>query len=200
MDILKISEKISYIPASSEPLSADIGIIREGEETWLFDVGAEPRSIEGLPENAHVVLSHFHRDHTENLPRLKTAEVFGSDETLRHTGAGEAVRQELSRGGLRIFPLPSSHCKGCLGLEVDETYAFVGDALYGRARDGFVCYNVTLLKAEIDTFKQLKAPWLLVSHHTGLLLPRENALMMLEGFYRRREKDDPEIRIRQMSR
>ena len=36
---IRINGKISYIKASENPLSADIGIIRENGTTWLFDVG-----------------------------------------------------------------------------------------------------------------------------------------------------------------
>ena len=48
MLIQQISDKISYIPATENPLSADIGIIRDGGQTWLFDVGNGTAAIDGL--------------------------------------------------------------------------------------------------------------------------------------------------------
>ena len=39
MNEIRINEKISYIPAADEPLSADVGIIRDEGKLWLFDVG-----------------------------------------------------------------------------------------------------------------------------------------------------------------
>ena len=65
METRRISDKISYIPATENPLSADIGIIRDGGQTWLFDVGDSAAAIDGLSGSFQVVLSHFHGDHTE---------------------------------------------------------------------------------------------------------------------------------------
>ena len=42
---IAINEKISYIACSENPLSADIGIIRDGTEIWLYDVGNDPQAI-----------------------------------------------------------------------------------------------------------------------------------------------------------
>ena len=40
MERIKITEQISYCPATEEPLSADVGFIRCGEEWWIYDVGS----------------------------------------------------------------------------------------------------------------------------------------------------------------
>lgn len=38
MTSIKINDKISYIKASENPLSADVGIINVCGATWLYDV------------------------------------------------------------------------------------------------------------------------------------------------------------------
>ena len=101
---------------------------------------------------------------------------------------------------IRIFLLAvcifsPSHCKGCLGLEVDETYAFVGDALYSKARDGYYVFNAQLVKEEIAVLKGLKAPYLLVSHYKGLLRPRDEVIAELEALYRAWDKNSAEIKV-----
>lgn len=197
MKPIAISEKISYIPCSNDPLSADIGIIREGAETWLYDVGADERAIAGLAGSYHVVLSHFHQDHTGNLERLSPKALYVSGETKRHVGMGTVVERDVTIGNLHIFPLPSSHCKGCLGLEVDGTYAFVGDALYSKFRDGCYIFNAQLVKEEIAVLKKLNAPHLLVSHFDGLIRPREAVIAELEEVYALRTPNCAEIRIKQ---
>ena len=149
MEEIMINEKISYIASSDDPLSADIGIIRNAASTWLFDVGNDKRAIRELTGNYTVVLSHFHKDHTGNLDKLNVKDVFVSSETKRHVQTGTIIDRDRYIDHLHLFPLPSSHCKGCLGLEVDETYAFVGDALYCRSKDGYYIFNVQLLKDEI---------------------------------------------------
>lgn len=187
METRRISDKISYIPATESPLSADIGIIRDGGQTWLFDVGNGTAAIDGLSGSFQVVLSHFHGDHTGNLKKLDIPNLYVSGETRRHIGGGILVKEDLFLGAMHLFPIPSSHCKGCLGLEIDEAYAFVGDALYCKGKNGDYFYNTQLLRDEIAVLKKLKAPCLLVSHHPGLVRSREEVIAELEKLYAQRD-------------
>lgn len=191
-----INEKISYMECSDDPLSADIGIIRNGDATWLYDVGSDERAITELTENYNVVLSHFHQDHTGNMEKLRIKEAFVSLETKRHVRMGTVADKDIYIGNLHIFPLPSSHCKGCLGLEVDETYAFVGDALYSKFKDGYYIFNAQLLKDEIAVLKRLKAPYLLVSHFKGMVRRRDEVIAELEELYHHRDKNSSEIKVK----
>ena len=191
-----INEKISYIECSDDPLSADIGIIRNGDAVWLYDVGSDERAIFELTRNYDVVLSHFHQDHTGNIGKLNIKEAFVSHETKRHVQMGTVADKDIYIGNLHIFPLPSSHCRGCLGLEVDETYAFVGDALYSKFRDGYYIFNAQLVKEKIAVLKKLKAPYLLVSHFKGMVRRRDEVIAQLEELYRSRDKNSPEIKLK----
>lgn len=191
-----INEKISYIECSDDPLSADIGIIRDGDAVWLYDVGSDERAISELTGNYNVVLSHFHQDHTGNIGKLNIKEAFVSPETKRHVQMGTVADKDIYVGNLHIFPLPSSHCKGCLGLEVDETYAFVGDALYSKFRDGYYIFNAQLVKDAIAVLKKLKAPYLLVSHFKGLVRCRDEVIAELTELYQHRGKNSQEIKVK----
>lgn len=191
-----INEKISYIECSDDPLSADIGIIRDGDAVWLYDVGSDERAISELTGNYNVVLSHFHQDHTGNIGKLNIKEAFVSPETKRHVQMGTVADKDIFVGNLHIFPLPSSHCKGCLGLEVDETYAFVGDALYSKFRDGYYIFNAQLVKDAIAVLKKLKAPYLLVSHFKGLVRCRDEVIAELTELYQHRGKNSQEIKVK----
>ena len=195
MEKIVINERISYIEATEEPLSADIGIIRCGDTEWLYDVGNDERSLAGLDGQYNVVLSHFHQDHTGSLDKIRVGELYVSGATFRHTGWGTVVNGELTIGDLRIFQIPSSHTKGCLGLEIGNEYAFVGDALYCKAKDGHYAYNAQLLKDEIEVLKELKASKLLVSHFKGLVRPKDEVIAELEQIYSKREKNNPDIRV-----
>lgn len=197
MKEIVINEKISYIECSDDPLSADIGIIRNGDAVWLYDVGSDERAVSELTGNYNVVLSHFHQDHTGNIGKLNIKEAFVSPETKRHVQMGTVADKDIYIGNLHIFPLPSSHCKGCLGLEVDETYAFVGDALYSKFRDGYYIFNAQLVKDAIAVLKKLKAPYLLVSHFKGLVRCRDEVIAELEELYQYRDKNNPEIKVKQ---
>lgn len=197
MKTCRISDNISYIPATEDPLSADIGIIRDGTEIWLYDVGNDPQVIAGLNGEYHVVLSHFHADHTGNLGLLRVRDVYVSSETQRHVGTGTVVNGDLYFGALHLFPLPSSHCKGCLGLEVEGRYAFVGDALYCKTKNGAYTFSVQLVHDLLAVLKRLTAPNLLVSHFPGMVRPRAEVIAELEALYAMRQPGNNEILLRQ---
>lgn len=192
-----INEKIGYWEASENPLSADVGVIRSDGQLWLYDVGDGEENVPEQREDAKIVLSHFHRDHAGNIDRVHAGDIYVSKETHRHIHRGTVIEGEWTAGELKIFLLPSSHARGCLGLEVDGQYAFVGDALYGRMKDGRCVYNVQFLKEEIAVLKGLRAPYLLVSHRKGLIRRREEAIAELEEIYGSRSKSSPEIVIRE---
>ena len=193
MKRIDITEKISYIEATEEPLSADIGIIKSDGMTWLYDVGSSDECLPELNVSCNIVLSHFHQDHTGNIDKLNDGEIFASKETFAHIHKGTVVSQSVHIGNLHIFPLPSSHAKGCLGLEVDDTYAFVGDALYCKAKNGRYVFNAQVLKDEIDVLKKLRASFLLVSHYKGLIRKKEDVIAELETIYKMRTANSPEI-------
>ncbi|MBR6299925.1 MAG: hypothetical protein IKR36_03385 [Clostridia bacterium] len=196
MNGIRINDKISYIEASDNPLSADIGIIEDNGSTWLYDVGNGEKSISGLDGSYHVVLSHFHPDHTGNISRVRTGSIYVSRETYAHVQCGTVVNDDLYIGNLHIFPLPSSHTKGSLGLEVDGEYAFIGDALYSKVKDGYYIYNAQLLKNEIQVLSALRAPNLLVSHFKGLIREKVAVIDELRTIYGMREKNTSEIMVR----
>ena len=77
---------------------------------------------------------------------------------------------------------------------VDDTYAFVGDALCGRVRAGYYTYNVQFLKEEIEVLKALKVDKLLVSHHKGLVVEKAKVIEGLSRIYDMRDKNSSEIR------
>ena len=195
MSFITINDKISYIEASDDPLSADIGVVKNGKDIWLYDVGNGEKAISGLTDSYHIVLSHFHADHAGNIGKVRAESLYVSRETFRHVQQGTIVNSDIYVGDLHIFPLPSSHTKGSLGLEVGERYAFVGDALYSKVRDGFYLYNSQLLKDEINVLSALKAPCLLVSHFKGLVRERTEVLEELKAIYAMREKDTSEIKV-----
>lgn len=207
----EISEKISYIKAGNEPLSADIGIIRTDSAIWLYDVGNDIRKLPKLGKKCNVILSHFHDDHTGSLAFVDFDKAYMGKLTYEYLIKKNAFIKTLSQNepgrlivisdhnvhvdGLNIFPIPSSHAKGCLGLKVDD-YAFMGDALYSKADATHFIYNSQLLLSEINVLKSLSASKLLVSHYPGLIRDRLEVIKELENYYGMRDKNTSEIRIK----
>lgn len=194
-----ITDQLFYWKASTDPLSADIGVLKGRGYTWIFDVGDGPEAAEhlrSLPGPKRVVLSHFHRDHTGNWREVGSETLYQGAYTFRHTGVGEIVRGSLAlEDGVRLFEIPSSHAKGCIGMEVSETYAFLGDAVYCTAKhtQGRPAYNASLLAEELKVLRELKAPYFLLSHHDGFIRKKEDVLAELETIYSRRDPHDPYI-------
>ncbi len=193
MKEIAINEKISYIECSDNPLSADIGIIRENGVNWLYDVGCGEKNIAALKDEYNIVLSHFHQDHIGNIDKMNSQKLYLSKETYKHVGEGIIVDSDVHVGNLHIFPIPSSHARGCVGLEIDGTYAFVGDAMYSKLSPSGRIYNVQLLKDEIKVLRELKSQYLLVSHFKGLVRNKDEVIAELERIYQKREKNNPYI-------
>lgn len=195
----EIDKDIFYIPATEEPLSADVGMIEGEQKIWLFDVGNREEVIEYINEqekDISVIISHFHPDHMGGLSQLTYKELYVGENTYRYTKCGTRVIQDIyleDGNSFHIFPLPSSHAKGSLGLEVNETYAFLGDATYSTMKKGVRVYNAQLLLEQIRVLSALRAPYVLLSHQEQFIQKRQAVIEELEEIYQRRDKNCPYI-------
>lgn len=208
---VELSERVCYLPATLEPLSADVFAVRGRESWWIFDVGRSDEAvafINGLPmggdfpKKKNIVISHFHWDHTENLMRAVRGEVrlpfdtlYVGNYTQRRLKMGEAVRAPLEFDDLvhiRIFPIPNSHAKGALAMTVDSAFAFLGDSTYAEVgKDSEPdSYNVQFLQEEIRVLKSLDTPCFCLSHRRRPVAEKDSVIAHLEGIYSRREKGE----------
>lgn len=196
MELLKITDRISYFPHRESPLSADVGIIRWDDELWIYDVGSTEEiaaAINALPGHKNVVLSHFHPDHTGNLDRVMYDVLYAGAFTCKRLGLGTAVEDHLVfDNGIYLFCLPSSHAKGCVGLEYGD-YAFLGDATYTTVKDGQIAYNAGILKEQITVLKSLRADLLLLSHSEPFARHKTEMISQLEEIYSLRSSNSPYI-------
>lgn len=206
--MIQLTEIISYKKATREPLCADIGIIRGKEKLWLYDVGTGDEArlkIRRLQEEAgqdlSVVLSHFHPDHTGNLLQLleeftTESALYVGENTYKYTQTGIVVKEDLyieDGEEFHLFPLPSCHAKGSLGLEISGEYAFLGDGIYSTQKGGRRVYNAQLLLEEIRVLKALRAETFLLSHRDPMMVKKETVIAWLEQIYAGREKGNAYI-------
>lgn len=195
----KLSERISYLPAGTEPLSSDVVLIHGDNYEWIFDVGNNSgavKLIQGIDREKNIILSHFHEDHTGNLKRISYNQVYCGNYTKKKFGIGTEVKSAIIYEDgvkLTIFPLPGLHSKGEVGLEVDEEFAFLGDAVYGVPKDGKQAYNVNLLKEMISILSALKVKYFLLSHDVTFVRSREQILTELKEIYEMRKPGESYI-------
>lgn len=199
-EIIRIADRVSYIKASDEPLSADVGMIDGDRFLWLYDVGNLPEVtayLNSIPKPKCVVLSHFHTDHTGGLAGLKYEKLYVGQKTQKFLNAGEIATDDIYIDDgikLHIFSLPSSHAQGSLGLEACG-YAFLGDGCYSGTKSGREVYNQGLLQAETEVLKSLEAHSFLLSHKTPFVRRRTSVVRWLEKIYSKRLKNEPYIEI-----
>lgn len=190
---IQISERISYWKAIENPLSADIGVVEGEQYIWVFDAGDGEEAyecIQSLSKPMNLVVSHFHKDHIGNVGRLNYINLYQGAHTLKYTHAGEVVRGDIwMEDGVKIhlFELPSSHAKGCVGMEVGEEYAFLGDAIYCSMKNGKPAYNANLLAVQIKVLHSLKAKYFLLSHRECFACEKEVVVRQLEAIYAKRD-------------
>lgn len=84
---IKITEQISYIKASDNPLSADVILVDGQEYLYIFDVGNNEQVAEclnAIPKKKRVILSHFHTDHMGNIGRVDWESVYFGANTEKY--------------------------------------------------------------------------------------------------------------------
>lgn len=199
--IKEINSRISYIPATNNPLSSDIGLVRGRNCIYIYDVGACEESrqyINSLTEPKNIIISHFHLDHSGNLSDIAYDKLYVGKETYKYTNAGIIVTEPLVIEDdilLELIPIPATHSKGSLILNVNREYVFLGDCLYTAKHAGQRCYNSQLLKAQIDVLKKLECKYFLLSHDRHFVYKKQVVIRWLEGIYSRRDKNSSYINV-----
>ena len=175
---MQIADNIETLEASESPLSADVVFIKDNDITYIYDVGECDKAYERIQEikgKKVVVISHFHRDHTHNLSRITYDELYASKETVKKFKIGTIVKEQISLGDIKLIPIPSSHCKGCIALLYHD-YLFVGDALYPSDKG----FNRQILDNTISTLQNIDFKYFCISHRKMFVNPRDAIMRWLE--------------------
>ena len=185
-DIIKVTDRVSYIKATEKPLSADVGIVEGDESVWIFDVGADesvPISLNKIPKAKNAVISHFHPDHMSNLEYVDLNEVYLGANTFKYAKRGTVVDKDVFIDDgitIHIFPLPSSHAKGSLAMCVDGI-CFLGDAAYPGYKLGKKYHNANFLRSLVDFLKMIDSEEVFYSHEKNPVKTKEVILGVLES-------------------
>lgn len=188
----KINNIYSIIKGNDNPLSSDVAIIKD---RFVFEVGNGDYIIDELNkiDDKIIAISHFHQDHIANLNKLEYKELYIGDNTYKYTNKGIIIDKDLYIDDVHLFKINSCHAKGSIGLEISD-YAFVGDALAPCLKKNQYVYNVQMLKEEIETLENLKAKYLITSHHMEEYQDKNEIIDRLKKIYETREKNNPYIK------
>lgn len=204
--MVQINENISYLPASRNPLSADVVFIRQKEVngesvTWIYDVGSckeAADAINSVEGKKNIVLSHFHPDHVLNLIRgLRYDNLYVSKYTKHYVRLGTVVEKDFTAKGkpeIKVIRFPSSHAKGCLAVLCGQ-YAFLGDGTYAKEKIGAHSYNAQFLKEEIDLLENLPCDFVCLSHDKNFIQKRTDLIELHKQIYARHKDKNPIISV-----
>ncbi len=207
---IKITEQISYIKASDNPLSADVILVEGNEYLYVFDVGNNGQVAEylnSLPKKKRIILSHFHTDHMGNIGRVNWETVYFGANTEKYFQ--QYIPDYAAKRFVTVFEpvnihdgvsveihhVPNSHAKGSLLAQINEEYIFIGDSLYSKVDGDYYVYNAQLLKEEIELLKQLPGTKIFSSHEARPIKEKAGVVRFLEQIYAKREKNDAYIRM-----
>ncbi len=203
-ELISITDNISYLPPTRNPLSANVVFIRGESGTWIYDVGASKLAEETINEiegKKNIVISHFHQDHIANISNIKFDKLYVGGFTKKHLTDGTVVEASVdfplnleSSIQLKTFCLPSTHAKGCLILQCDD-YAFVGDGTYCTEKNGRRLYNPQLLQQTISVLEKMDCSYICPSHERQFVQPRERIINLLKNIYSKRNKDEAFIYV-----
>lgn len=181
-----IPEYIKHLPATDEPLSADVYIVSGRENDYIFDVGNNAEALEFIAQaagNGVVILSHPHNDHVGNIEKLAYRALYVGDKTREKLGGGTVVEDALTIGDgvtLEIRHCPSPHTDGSLILTVNGEYTLLAD-LYFTKPD----YDRKKAHQMLDALKELETKYFVVSHQKAACVFEKAALIEeLEDYFK----------------
>ena len=184
MKIIKIDNHIHLIGQDHSIISSSIGIISGKDYSLMVDTGASPAQLKTLesgierkelPGNIrYAIITHFHPDHLSNLKYLPLIKVIASKNTSRYIHVDQiidkAVDLDLQDLKVTVFPLPSVHARGSIGVYLPkEQITFIGDALCMKEKDGKPYTNKDITINMVNTLRSYPTKKYILGHEPSSL-------------------------------
>ena len=173
----RINDYLRYIPASEEPLSADVYVIDGNQYCYVYDVGNNEtarNALNSISKEKVVILSHYHKDHTGNVGKIDYGALYVGDLTYQTLGKGQAIDGKLMiEDGVRIEiqSCPSPHTEGSLIVTLNQEYTLIGDLYFTRTAE-----NNQKAVEMLKTLASIETKYFVVSHQ------EENAIFEKQVF------------------
>ena len=184
-DMNTISGKIKYLPATNDPLSADVYCIEGDKYCYVYDVGNDERSLQYINQIGKekvVVLSHHHKDHTGNIVGLHYRDLYVGKKTYEIIGKGIIVEDALTiNDGVRIdvSHCVSPHTEGSLIITVDNEYTLIADLYFTRPP-----FDKEKAMKMIDSLMSIDTKYFVISHQEDeKVIPKEKLIVELTAYF-----------------
>ena len=191
----RMDERITFLEASENPLSADVYFIEGDEYTYIIDSGSNDAAFENISSinKKKMIITHFHQDHCANMNRIEIPDenLYVGKHTQKTIGKGTIVKSEIIINDgikIRILPIENSHARDSLCITVNDEYLFLGDSFYSNVKG----YNVSLLHGEIALLERTAFDKAVLSHD-NTIYDRDYILGNLKEIFALRQKNEPFI-------
>ena len=163
-----IGGKIKYLPATNDPLSADVYLIDGDKYCYIYDVGNNENSlhyINQLVKEKVVILSHYHKDHAGNIAGLHYRNLYIGKKTHESIGKGIIIEDKLTINDgvkIEIAHCVSPHTDGSLIITVDNEYTLIADLYFTRPP-----FDKEKAMKMIDSLRSIDTKYFVISHQEG---------------------------------
>lgn len=179
-----ITERITYLPATDEPLSAEVYLIKGDQRCYVYDVGnnnGSLRYINQIEKEKTVILSHYHKDHIGNIEDINYAQLYIGRKTYETIGRGEIVDEVCTiNDGVKIEILQciSPHTEGSLIVNVDNEYTLIADLYFTKPP-----FEKEKAMQMIAFLEKLDTKYFVVSHQKDKVIEKEKMLKELAEYF-----------------
>ena len=180
-----ICKRIKYLPATIDPLSADVFCIEGDQYCYVYDVGNNDRSLQYINQISKekiVILSHYHKDHTGNIMDLRYHGLYVGKETYEVIGNGTIVEDTLTiYDGVKIdvSHCASPHTDGSLIVTIDNEYTLIADLYFTRPP-----FEREKAIKMIETLRDIDTKYFVVSHQEEeKVIPKEKLITELTDYF-----------------
>ena len=180
-----IGKKITYLPATNDPLSADVYCIEGNQYCYIYDVGNDDRSLQyinQLSKEKIVILSHYHKDHTGNIADLYYRDLYVGKKTYESIGKGIIVEDKLTINDgvkIEIAHCISPHTDGSLIITVDNEYTLIADLYFTRPP-----FDKEKAMKMIDSLRSIDTKYFVISHQEDeKVIPKDKLIAELTDYF-----------------
>ena len=180
-----ISERIMYLPATNNPLSADVYFIEGDKYCYIYDVGNNNISkqyINEVNKEKSVILSHYHKDHIGNIEFINFQNLYVGKNTYEKIGKGSIVEDIITiNDGVKIEVIPciSPHTDGSLIVNVDNEYTLIADLYFTRPP-----FDDEKAIRMIETLRNIDTEYFVISHQEDeKVITKEKLIVELLDYF-----------------